>query len=40
MNTREVPVMMTRSPSPYTKAMQLHKIRKQFRQIDETAYLY
>ena len=39
-NTREVTVMITRPPSPPFQTVQLHRMRKQFRQIDETAYFY
>ena len=40
MNTREATVMMIRSPSPPFQTVQLHRMRKEFRQIDETAYFY
>ena len=40
MNMREVTVMMIRPPSPPSQTVQLHRIRKQFRQIDEAAYFY
>ena len=32
--------MMIRPPSPPFQTVQLHRMRKQFRQIDETAYFY